>query len=90
MGKRFGVVCPVSSSHVLCSLPELDAYEERKTSAVGLVPRHSSLQMAVGCSCSSIILVRHVDYFRNSLSDRRQFLKPGGGGGGESPSPSRW
>ena len=59
-------------------VPELVPYEERKTSAFGSVPRHSSLQMAVGCSCSSIILVRHGDYFRNGLSDTFQFLKPEG------------
>lgn len=49
----------------------------RKTSAVDAIPRHSSLQVAVSCSCSSIILVRHGDYFRNN-SDTLQSLSPEG------------
>ena len=51
----------------------------RKTGAVDAVP---SLQVAARCICSSIIFVRHGDYFHNNLSDTLQT-------GGDSPSPSR-
>ena len=63
-------------------VPELVACEDdrrfdiaRKTGAVDVLP---SLQVAARCSCSSIILVRHGDYFRNNLSDTLQILRPEG------------